>query len=521
MFRTNDIQNNNEAFGFIHHNTGKLLPLSLADGDDENANYVVTRRTWPDNVKFGVATAAYQIEGGWDADGKGEQVWDTWIHNNPGKVADHSNGDVASDSYHKYTDDVAAMKEVGVDYHRLSIAWSRILPNGTIDNINQAGIDYYIKVFEELKANGIGAMVTLYHWDIPTDLENQGGWLNPDVVDWFADYARLCYEQFGDYVDSLGDHQRTEADLPRRVRIWRFCSGCGVQRSWGVPVRQACSLAHAKAWHIFDEEFRSKSEARNTIVIDSDWYEPTTDSDEDEAAAEIWRQFIVRYCSPSQFGMYANPVYSKDWPQVMIDRIADRSEKEGFNSSRLPAFSDEEVEYISGTYDFLAVNHYTSYMVSAAGEPAISDPSFSRDGGQSVYQKDTWQQAAAGWFKIVPWGIGKLLRWIKKTYGNIEIVITENGVSDLTGTLDDDHRINYIQMYMSHILDAMYEEDVNVTAYTLWSIIDNFEWTQGFNAKLGIYYVNMSDPERPRVAKKSSKYYSSIIKTRCLVDSCT
>uniref|UniRef100_V5GVG8 beta-glucosidase n=1 Tax=Anoplophora glabripennis TaxID=217634 RepID=V5GVG8_ANOGL len=218
--------------------------------------------------------------------------------------------------------------------------------------------------------------------------------------------------------------------------------------------------------------------------------------------------------------MYANPVYKKNWPQIMIDRVAARSEKEGLTSSRLPAFTDEEVDYVSGTYDFLAINHYTSYMVSGAGEPAIGEPSWEKDAGGYVYQKDSWEQAAAGWFRIVPWGIGKLMRWLKSTYGDLEIVVTENGVSDRTGTLEDDHRISYYKSYMSHLLDAMYDGQVNVTGYTAWSIIDNFEWTQGFNAKLGIYYVNMSDPERPRVPKKSSKYYANVIKTRCLLDEC-
>ncbi|XP_018576585.1 myrosinase 1 [Anoplophora glabripennis] len=489
-----------------------FLDLSLGDGDDENVDYQITDKTYPEGFVFGVATASYQIEGGWNEDGKGEQIWDTWIHNNPGIVADGSTGDVASDSYHKYKEDVACMKEVGVQYYRLSISWARILPTGRIDKVNQAGVNYYLNVLKELKANGIEAMVTLYHWDLPTALQDIGGWTNPEIVEVFADFARLSYGLFGDYVQTW-----VTINEPKQI-----CHGGYANAGYAPGIdskgvgEYSCArnilLAHARGWHIYDQEFRSKQNGRITIVIDSDWYEPTNYTPEDEQAAETKRQFV--------FGMYANPVFIGNWPQVMIDRVADRSAKEGFNSSRLPAFSDEEISLIKGTYDFLALNHYTTYMVGAADEPAIGSPSWELDAGGNVYQKDTWEQAAIGWFRVVPWGFGKLLKWIKATYGDLEIVITENGVSDRTGTLEDDHRINYIRSYMSHMLDAMYEDNIKITGYTLWSIIDNFEWTQGFNAKLGIYYINMTDPERPRVAKKSSKYYAKVIETGCLLDSC-
>ncbi|KAJ8923929.1 hypothetical protein NQ315_006705 [Exocentrus adspersus] len=489
---------------------------SFGDGDDDDVGYEVTNKTFPKGFLFGVATAAYQIEGGWDEDGKGEQIWDTWIHSNPKIVADGSTGDVASDSYHKYKEDVACMTEVGVHYYRFSIAWARILPNGRTNKVNKAGIDYYLNLLKELKANGIEAMVTLYHWDLPTALHNIGGWTNPEVVHLFAEYAQLCYELFGDYVKTW-----VTINEPKQICHGGYAYD-GSEPGYAPGINSAgigeylCArhvlLAHAKAWHIYDTEFRSTQNGRITIVMDSDWFEPTTDSAEDKEAAETKIQFV--------YGMYANPVFIGDWPQVMIDRVADRSLKEGFDQTRLPPFSSEEVADIRGSYDFLAINHYTSYMVSAAAEPKIDNPSWVKDAGGHVYQKDTWQQAAIDWFRIVPWGIGKLLKWIKATYGDLEIMITENGVSDRNGTLEDDHRIRYLKLYMSHLLDAMYEDNINITGYTLWSIIDNFEWTQGFNGKLGIYYVNTSDPERPRVPKKSSKYYANVIKTLCLQDSC-
>ncbi|KAG5891685.1 hypothetical protein JTB14_020102 [Gonioctena quinquepunctata] len=487
--------------------------LCRADGDDEFANYTITNRPLPSHITVGVATAAYQIEGAWDLDGKGEQVWDTFVHEHPERIAGRATGDVASDSYHRYKEDVACMKEVGVNYYRFSIAWSRILPNGTIDNINSAGIDYYLRLLKELESNGIEAMVTLYHWDIPTNLEKQGGWLNPKVVDWFEDYARLCYKVFGPYVKSWVTINEPKQICHNGYGNGGFAPGIASPGVGEYICARHVLLAHAKAWRVFDTEFRASLKTRNTIVIDSDWYEPTTNSEADAIAAETKRQFV--------YGMYANPVIKGNWPQVMIDNVAKFSKAQGYNESRLPPFSDEEVELIKGTYDFIALNHYTSYMVSAIeNDNNLKGVSWDDDAGVNCYQKSTWPTAAAGWFKIVPWGFGKLLRWIKQTYGDIEIVITENGVSDTTGTLRDQHRIDYLRSYMSHMIDAIYDGGVNLTAYTVWSIMDNFEWTQGFGAKLGMYYVNMSDPMRPRTAKDSSRYLANVIKTRCLLDSC-
>lgn len=206
---------------------------------------------------FGVATAAYQIEGGWNEDGKGEQIWDTWIHNNPSIVADGSTGDIASDSYHKYKEDVVCMKEVGVNYYRFSIAWARILPTGRTDKINQAGINYYLNLLKELKDNNIEAMVTLYHWDIPTALQDIGGWTNPEIVDIFAEFAQLCYELFGSYVQTW-----VTINEPKQI-----CHGGYANAGYAPGIdspgvdEYKCArnvlLAHAKAWHIYDREFRA------------------------------------------------------------------------------------------------------------------------------------------------------------------------------------------------------------------------------------------------------------------------
>jgi beta-glucosidase/6-phospho-beta-glucosidase/beta-galactosidase len=271
--------------------------------------------------------------------------------------------------------------------------------------------------------------------------------------------------------------------------------------------------AHGKAYHIYDEEFRATQNGRVSMVVDTDWFEPDSDNEEDIEAAERRIQF--------NFGWYANAIYHPDgnYPQVMIDRIADRSQQEGFPRSRLPEFTPEEVEYIKGTYDFFALNTYTTSLVKWSDDYPIGTPSWDADGSVTVYQDSSWNSSASGWLKVVPWGTRKLLNWIDQTYDHPEIVITENGYSD-HGELDDQDRINYYSEYLSNILQAILEDGVNVTGYTAWSLMDNFEWLSGYTEKFGLYQVDFTDPNRTRTIKSSAKFYKNVIATKCLVDTC-
>ncbi|XP_018575352.1 myrosinase 1 [Anoplophora glabripennis] len=484
-----------------------LFSTSLAD-DPINTRY------FPKDFKFGVANAATQIEGGWNEDGKGETIWDYWAHNYPEKIADRSTPDIACDSYHKYKEDVALVKAMGLDYYRLSIAWSRILPTGHPDKINQAGVRYYKNLFAELKEAEVEPMVTLYHWDLPQPLQDEyGGWLNETVVNLFAEYAKICFELFQDDVKMW-----ITINEPKQVCHDGYGTGGAAPGVVSNGVGEyVCAknilLAHAKAYHVYDDEFRAKNQGRIAMVIDTTWYEPGSDSEEDQEASERIVQFML--------GLYGNPIFNGNWPQVVINRVALRSEQEGFATSRLPVLTDEEIAYIKGTYDYLALNHYSTYMVNATAEPAIGDPNFGTDTNVVAWRPPDWPSGSGSWIAIVPWGLRHLLVWLKKTYGNQEIVITENGLSDNTGTLEDDDRISYYQGYLSACLDAIYEDGVNLTTYTAWSIIDDWEWGAGYTSFLGMYRVNFTDPERTRTPRKSAAWFTNMVKTRCLVDTCT
>lgn len=255
--------------------------------------HAINTRKFPDHFKFGASNAAPQIEGAYLTDGKSESIWDHFAHTRPDLITDHSNLDVAADSYHKYKEDVAALKGVGMQSYRLSFAWTRIFPNGYTAKINAAGVQYYKKVIKELKDNNIEPMVTLYHWDLPQVLQDQlGGWLNESVTDLFAEYARVCFKLFGEDVKWW-----VTINEPKQVCLGGY-EGRGLAPGVGSDVGgYICSknvlLAHAKAYRIYDKEFRGKQGGKVSMVIDSFWFEPGSESAADQAAAERTLQFYV------------------------------------------------------------------------------------------------------------------------------------------------------------------------------------------------------------------------------------
>ncbi|CAH0561316.1 unnamed protein product [Brassicogethes aeneus] len=471
----------------------------------------VSNKSFPAKFKFGTATASYQIEGAWNEDGKGENIWDRLTHTNATAVKNSDNGDVACDSYHKYKEDVRLLKHLGVKVYRFSISWSRILPTGFTNKVNQPGIQYYKNLIKELLDNGIEPMATLYHWDLPQPLQDIGGWPNELLADHFANYARVCFKAFGDSVKTWLTFNEAKQTCQQG---YGSATMAPLIKSPGVA-DYLCTYtvlkAHAKAWHIYDDEFRGKQRGRVSTVVDSDWYEPASNSTSDMEAAETRRQFT--------FGLYANAIFLGNWPQVVIDRVDYRSENEGYAKSRLPKFTKQEIDYIRGTHDFMGFNTYTTSLVCKIEEPTFNETDYEFDMGSNAFQDPTWEATNSTWLKIVPWGARKFLNWIKNTYNNPEIIITENGVSD-AGLLKDDARIHYYTEYLSAILEAIHTDKVHVSGYMAWSLLDNYEWLAGYTEKFGLYHVDFSSPNRTRTAKKSVDFYKKIVATHCLVDKC-
>ncbi|XP_018320179.1 cytosolic beta-glucosidase-like [Agrilus planipennis] len=240
----------------------------------------------------------------------------------------------------------------------------------------------------------------------------------------------------------------------------------------------------------------------------SEWNVPG--SPEDEEAVERARQFKV--------GMYTNPIFSTngDYPQLVKDLVAKKSALEGFSKSRLPEFTSGEIEYIKGTSDFFGLNHYTTRLTK--NSPATDgEISFHNDMEADVSYDPSWPMDPANRFAIIPWGFRRLLAWIKSTYNNPVIHVTESGSPDYGG-LEDKVRISYIGQYLEALLEAINQDNVHVQSYSVWSLMDNFAWNGGYLTKIGLHYVNFTDPDRPRIPKLSATYYKNIIASRVVGD---
>ncbi|KAM3964801.1 myrosinase 1-like [Aphomia sociella] len=485
-----------------------LLIFCLALSDCKIYNPKQGTRSFPEGFIFGAATASYQIEGAWDEDGKTENIWDYDTHKNGSPIWDQSTGDIADDSYHQYKRDVEMMRELGLDFYRFSISWSRILPSSFSDQVNEAGVAYYNNLINEMLKYNIEPMVTLYHWDLPQKLQELGGWTNPSIVDWFAEYARVVFGLYGDRVKKW-----ITINEPHIICYLGYGSDQMAPRLNFTGVAEyMCTknllLAHAKAYKIYDDEFRATQGGIIGLTLSAQWFEAETKEHTD--AAEEANQF--------DWGIYANPVYSEtgDYPTVMKKKVAAKSAQQGYPRSRLMEFTPEEVDYVRGTADFFGLNHYSSYLVyrneSVNGQFAI--PSFMDDLGVNFYQKDEWLLGESEMIKYAPWGFYKLLTKIREYYNNPPIYITENGFASYGGLKDDD-RVMYYRGYLDAVLDAI-EEGSDIRGYTAWSLLDNFEWTRGYTERFGLYEVDYENPKRTRTPRKSAFVYKQILRTRKL-----
>ncbi|XP_049836420.1 myrosinase 1-like [Schistocerca gregaria] len=463
---------------------------------------------FPDGFLLGAASAAYQIEGAWNEDGKGENIWDHMFHEHPEYAHNGENGDVACDSYHKYAEDVEALKGIGATAYRFSISWSRVLPTGDLDVINQAGIDYYNNIINLLLENGIEPMVTMYHWDLPQALQYIGGWPNPLMVDYFVEYARLLFDTFGD-----------------RVKWWTtinepYIVACGYSSSgWQAPSQNAPGIgnylaahtmirAHARVYRLYEQEYRATQNGKVGIALNSDWYEPAEDTDSYLEAQERMFQF--------QLGLYAHPILlDGDYPAVVRQRVDNNSAAEGRPRSRLPSFTEEEKQYIKGSADFIGINTYTTTIVEPGDSGGV--PSFELDTGVIRYQNESWPGSSASWLKVVPWGFRKLLNWMSNEYPGYPIVVTENGYGDW-GELDDQRRIDYYGSYLAELLKAINEDGVNILGYMAWSIMDNLEWASGYELRFGIYRVDFNSTDLARIPKASASFMGDIFRNKTVPD---
>ncbi|KAK2708292.1 hypothetical protein QYM36_014034 [Artemia franciscana] len=352
--------------------------------------------------------------------------------------------------------------------------------------------------------------VTLYHWDLPHALEEQGGWLNADIAVWFEEYARACFVNFGDRVKFWITLNEPYVVAHLGYGIGIFAPGISGSGTSEYIAAHNLLRAHAKAYRLYEREFKNQQGGIIGITLDAGWPIPEDDSQPNIDAAERNIQFDL--------GWFANPIFSEngDYPQIMKEKIAEKSQLQGYEKSRLPEFTQQEIIELKGSSDFFGHNFYRGFMV-ADFQSDIGSISQDADKDTFVYADPTWYTTGSSWLNVTPFAMRSILNWIKTTYNNPKIYITENGVSDKAGNLDDFGRVYWYKHYINNVLKATMD-GADVKGYFAWSLMDNFEWNAGYTEKFGLHSVNFTDPALPRRPKKSTELFSAIVRSNGFIE---
>ncbi|MET8255648.1 GH1 family beta-glucosidase [Micromonospora sp. NPDC005197] len=430
---------------------------------------------FPRDFGWGAATSAYQIEGATKEDGRGESVWDTFSRV-PGRTRNGDTGDVAADHYHRYAEDLDLMRDLGLRSYRFSISWPRVQPDGT-GAPNQRGLDFYRRLLDGLHERGIAPMATLFHWDLPQALQDADGWESRDTAHRFADYADAVFTALGD-----------------RVPVWltinepKTVVQNGYLMGHHAPGRQDPDAAYLVAHHLqlaHGLAVRALRAANGTgrigPALNLHPCYPTDDSPEAGAAAQLYDGYENR--------LYLDSLLKGSYPQ---DVLADL----GPQSRMVRGIRDGDLAVISSPVDLLAVQYYTPIYVTADGST-----------------EHRWPTSEAGWQQIYPDGMYDILTRVTRDYGPIPLTVTENGLPTpdtlaADDTVDDSGRITFLRDHLAAAHRAI-SAGVPLESFHVWSMLDNFEWDEGYDQRWGLVYVDYATQRR--VLKRSAHWYRSVI----------
>ncbi len=443
-----------------------------------------TEFNFPADFLWGAATAAYQIEGSPLADGAGPSIWHRFSHT-PGMTVNGHTGDVACDHYNRYESDIALMGELGLKGYRLSVSWSRVFPEGQ-GRLNPAGLDFYSRLIDRLLENGITPNVTLYHWDLPAALDDRGGWLNPDIAEWFGDYASTVFDALADRVPMW-----STINEPLVVMDGGYMHGNlapGHRNMYEAPIVTHNLLrAHGRGVQAF--RARGSSNGRIGLVTNLEPRYPASNSAEDIAAANRADAYGNR--------QYLDPVFLGSYPAELREIFGDAW-------NEWPA---EDMKLIHEPIDFLGVNYYSRTVSQHdQGNPPINV--------SAVPQVDSLH-TDMGW-EVFPAGLTRILTWVKARYGDIPIYITENGSAfsdaptSIDGRVHDPDRLEYLRCHLQ-AAHAAIQQGVNLRGYFAWSLLDNYEWSYGYTKRFGIVHVDYDS--QVRTIKDSGRFYANVIRS--------
>ena len=430
---------------------------------------------------WGCATASYQIEGAWNEDGKGESIWDRFSHT-PGKIDDGTTGDVACDHYHRYREDIAIMKRIGLNAYRFSISWSRIFPQGS-GRINQKGLSFYDSLVDGLLEAGIEPFVTLYHWDLPQALQEKGGWANRDMIEKFRDYSVAVANHLGDRVKHW--------IIFNEPFVFVILGYFGGQHAPGVKDPKTALAAGHHAILATAAAVKALRESGKAKQIGSTYNfspaHPASDSAEDKAAAQRYDQFINWwFLDPTMFGTYPEEMRRRFEPVMGCVKPGD-------------------MELMKQRLDFIGVNLYTRSVV-------VNDPKTPWWQAKTIVPQGA-ETTTMDW-EVYPESIHEILIRLKRDYGNPVLYVTENGAAfddrvEADGAVNDDRRIDYLKRYLAQVARAI-DEGARVKGYFIWTLMDNFEWARGISKRFGILYTDYATQKR--IMKKSAYWYADVIR---------
>jgi beta-glucosidase len=443
-------------------------------------------RTFPNGFLWGTASSAYQIEGAVREDGRGASIWDTFAHT-PGKIADGSTGDVACDHYHRCRADVELMASLGLGAYRFSVSWPRVLPDGD-GAVNQRGLGFYDRLVDALLEHGIKPALTLYHWDLPQVLQDQGGWANRATVEAFATYAEILGARLGDRVRLWMTHNEpwvtafvghAEGSFPPGLRDFKL----------GIQVAHHLLLSHGRAVAVL----RGHGVKEIGISPNLTAVRPASDGPGDLAAADRAEDYLNRW--------FLDPVFLGTYPEGLWGRLVERD--------MAPAVADTDMAEIAAPIDFLGVNYYVDQVVADA--PGAGDA--------LAYQRvpASGPVTASGW-PIAPGELPKLLAGLSARYRPRAFYITENGANfadppPAGGLVRDPQRVAYLRDHFTAAWDAI-TAGVPLRGYFVWTLLDNFEWIWGFTPTFGV--VHLDRDTQQRIVKESGLFLSHVARTNAI-----
>jgi beta-glucosidase len=442
---------------------------------------------FPNNFLWGASSAATQIEGAYNEDGKGLSIWDHFGHE-PGRILHGETADVACDHYHRFKEDVALMKEIGLKSYRFSINWSRVLPEGT-GKVNEKGLEFYSNLVDELVAAGIEPLVTLYHWDMPYEIYRKGGWKNDEISDWFAEYVKVMVDCLSDRVKYWMTFNEPQmfVGLGHLLAVHAPFEKCGIPEI--IHITKNILLSHGKAVRVIREH--SKQPAQVGMAPTGDTYLPK-DSSEEAIETARRRSFELHdFDFVMGNSWWADPIFLGTYPEDAKERFG----------NLMYTFTEEEWELVSQPLDFYGYNAY---------QGSLTLPVDTSTYGEYGYQG--CPKTNSGWF-VTPEVLYWSSKFLYERYGK-PIMITENGFSSsdwvsLDGKVHDSNRIDFLHRYILCIKKAI-EDGIPVIGYNVWSLMDNFEWAAGYDPRYGLLHIDYQTMKR--TIKNSGYWYHDVIR---------